>query len=206
MASNSLTNSAGKASHSKPKLFSPLQIRGLTLRNRIIVAPMGMYSSPSGHFTDFHLMQHGHFTFRGAGMSIIEVSAVTATGRSSSQDAGLWEDSQIAGLKRVVDFVHAQEGGGGKIAIQLGHAGRKASMTPIYPGHEHHIASKEEGGWEDEVLGASPFPFTPKYVMPKEMSVEQIRDVVDAFGAAAARAVEAGIGKCTYNIGLVGSE
>lgn len=110
------------------KLFDPLHIRGLTLRNRIIVAPMGMYSSSEGHFTDFHLMHHGHFTFRGAGMSIIEVSAVTPTGRSSSQDAGIWDDAHIAGLKKVVDFVHAQEGGGGKIAIQLGHAGRKVGL------------------------------------------------------------------------------
>lgn len=73
-------------------------------------------------------------------------------------------------------------------------------MTPIYPGREHHIASKEEGGWEDEVLSASSVPFLPFYVVPKEMTVEQIRGVVDAFGAAAARAVKAGIGKFTFAV------
>ncbi|PVI03858.1 FMN-linked oxidoreductase, partial [Periconia macrospinosa] len=181
------------AKNPQTKLFTPLQIRGLTLRNRIIVAPMGMYSSTDGHFTDFHLMQHGHFTFRGAGMSIIECTAVTATGRTSTLDAGLYDDSHIPGLKKIVDYVHSQEGGGGRIAIQLGHGGRKTSMTPIYPGREHHIASKEEGGWADEVVGPSPVPFLPGYVVPKEITVEQIQEVVDAFGAAAARAVKAGI-------------
>ncbi|CAI6243635.1 unnamed protein product [Periconia digitata] len=197
MSSKPITSNAPeegqKHTPSQTKLFNPFQIRGLTLRNRIIVAPMGMYSSPNGNFTDFHLMHHGHFTFRGAGMSIIEVSAVTASGRTSPEDAGLWDDSQIPGLKKVVDYVHAQEGGGGKIAIQLGHAGRKGGMTPIYPGREHHIVAKDDGGWEDEILGASAVQFLPSYIMPKEMSGEQIREVVVAFGAAAARAVKAGV-------------
>lgn len=125
---------------------------------------------------------------------IIVVTAVLPNGRSSPADAGLWDNAQIPSFKRVVDFVHEIEGGEAKIGIQLGHAGRKASMMPIYPGQPIVRASASDGGWEDEVWGASPVPFDTNYVTPKEMSIEHIRVVVDAFGDAAKRAIEAGFG------------
>lgn len=123
------------------------------------------------------------------------VTAVLPNGRSSPSDAGIWEDAQIPSFQKVVDFVHGLEGGHARIGIQLGHAGRKASMMPIYPGHPVVRASVANGGWEDEVWGASPVPFDTNYVTPKEMSIEQIELVVNAFGDAAKRAVAAGFGK-----------
>jgi 2,4-dienoyl-CoA reductase-like NADH-dependent reductase (Old Yellow Enzyme family) len=155
---------------------------------------MGMYSGQDGHVSDFHIMHLGGFAFRGPGLTIAEVTAVLPTARTSPIDAGLWDDSHIEGWKRVVDFVHGLEGEC-KIGIQLGHSGRKGSMTPIYPGTKTKVVSKEEGGWEDEVWGASSVPFLPNYITPKEMSQTQINTVVSAFGDAADRAVRAGFGK-----------
>ncbi|KAF2450290.1 FMN-linked oxidoreductase, partial [Karstenula rhodostoma CBS 690.94] len=179
-----------------PTLFQPLQIRNLTLRNRIVVSPMGMYSSsPSGNLTSFHLMHHGQFAFRGAALTIVEVTAVTPAGRSSPADAGLWSDAHTASHKRVVDFVHGLDASGGgkaKIGIQLGHAGRKASMLPIYPGRPVVRAEKADGGWPDDVCGPSAIPFRENYVVPREMSEQDIQEVVEAFGKAAGRAVAAG--------------
>ena len=180
-----------------PKLFQPLQIRGLEISNRIVVSPMGMYSAQDGHVGDFHLMHLGNFAFRGAALTIMEVTAVLPNGRSSPVDAGLWDDSHIEGVKKVVDYVHGLEGGGKKIGIQLGHAGRKGSMLPIYPGQQVRIASDEEGGWQDEVWGASAIPFLPNYVTPKAMSQTEIDTVVTAFADAAYRAVQAGFGQCS---------
>ncbi|KAJ4289153.1 NADH-dependent flavin oxidoreductase [Kalmusia sp. IMI 367209] len=186
------TTDSQQDQQASPALFQPLQIRGLHLRNRIVVSPMGMYSSTNGHFTDFHLMHHGHFAFRGAALSIVEVTAVLPNGRSSPNDAGLWDDAQIEGAKKVVDFVHGLEGGEAKIGIQLGHAGRKASMMPIYPGQPVVRVAQEEGGWQDEVWGASAVPFMDNYVKPKEMTIQNIKEVVRSFGEAATRAVKAG--------------
>jgi 2,4-dienoyl-CoA reductase-like NADH-dependent reductase (Old Yellow Enzyme family) len=156
---------------------------------------MGMYSATStGHATDFHLMHVGHLAFRGAALTIMEVSAVHPTGRSSPIDLGVWSDEHIAHLKKVTDFVHEQEGER-KVGIQLGHAGRKAGMLPIYPGKKTRIATREEGGWAEEVVGASKVRFSENHVEPREMTEEDIAGVVRAFGDAACRAVKAGFGK-----------
>ncbi|KAF1956345.1 FMN-linked oxidoreductase [Byssothecium circinans] len=187
-----LPNRNPRKENVQPNLFQPLKIRNLSLSNRIAVAPMGMYSSTDGHLTNFHLMHHGHFAFRGAGLTIVEVTAVTANGRTSTEDAGAYSDAHIPPLKRVVDYVHSIEGGNGKIAIQLGHSGRKGSMMPIYPGRTIRIAKEEDGGWENEVLGASPVPFQDHYATPREMTVKEIGEVVEAFGDAAERCVKAG--------------
>jgi 2,4-dienoyl-CoA reductase-like NADH-dependent reductase (Old Yellow Enzyme family) len=184
----------------KTELFEPLNIRGLQLQNHIVVAPMGMYSSPGGHLTDFHLMHHGQFALRGVGLTMVEVTAVTANGRSSPLDAGIWDDSHIPSFRKVVDFVHGIEGGNGRIAIQLGHAGRRGSMMPVYPGKKLKVAFKQDDGWEDEVWGASPVPFSDMFVVPKEMSLAQVKAVVDAFGDAAERSVKAGFGKLQLRI------
>jgi 2,4-dienoyl-CoA reductase-like NADH-dependent reductase (Old Yellow Enzyme family) len=155
---------------------------------------MAMYSATDGHLSPFHLMHIGQFAFRGAALTIMEATVVQANSRSSPQDVGLWDDAHIAGMKKVVDFVHEQEGGR-KIGVQLAHAGRKGGMAAIYPGVQTRVVTKEEGGWEDEVWGASPVRYLPHYVLPKEMEQRHIDDVVKAFGDAADRAVKAGFGK-----------
>ncbi|KAG0077385.1 hypothetical protein BGZ92_001951 [Podila epicladia] len=112
-----------------PALFRPYSVKNLTLANRIIVAPMCMYSSKDGFMNDFHLAHLGSFAIGGAGLVIAEATAVEPRGRISPADTGIWSDDHIPAIKRVVDLVHAQ---GSKMGIQLGHAGRKASTKAPY--------------------------------------------------------------------------
>ncbi|KAI0204732.1 hypothetical protein F4808DRAFT_308098 [Astrocystis sublimbata] len=175
-----------------PTLFQPLRIRGLELNNRIAVSPMCTYSSDDGHLTDFHFAHLSQFIIRGAGLTVIEATSVLANGRISPQDSGLWKDSQIAPLKRIVDFAHSQ---GQKIGIQLGHAGRKAGVLPSWLGPHGTVASKEHGGWPDNAWAPSPISFSEaegRYPDPKEMTLENIKELLNAFRDAARRAVEAG--------------
>ncbi|KAG9070429.1 hypothetical protein KI688_007965 [Linnemannia hyalina] len=112
-----------------PLLFHPFTIKDLTIPNRIVVAPMCMYSSLDGFFTNFHLASIGSFAINGAGL-IQEASAVLPNGRITPECAGLWDDAQVFKLKEVVDFVHVQ---GGKVSIQLAHAGRKYPESAFWP-------------------------------------------------------------------------
>ncbi|KAI0030498.1 FMN-linked oxidoreductase [Vararia minispora EC-137] len=180
-----------------PPLFQPLTIRGMTIPNRIIVSPMCQYSSDNGHATTWHLVHIGGFATRGVGAIISEATAVAPEGRISPEDAGLWTDSQIAPLRRIADFVHAQ---GGRIGVQLAHAGRKAStLAPWLRGGanrelnaERNVAYADENGWPDEVVGPSALLFGNDFPQPKEMTVEQIKELVDKFAAATHRALAAG--------------
>jgi 2,4-dienoyl-CoA reductase-like NADH-dependent reductase (Old Yellow Enzyme family) len=167
-------------------LFSPLALRGVTLRNRIGVSPMCQYSAVDGRAGDWHLVHYGAFAQGGAGLVIFEATAVEARGRISPTDLGLWEDAQMAPLARVVRFVESQ---GAVPAVQLAHAGRKASVrapweqagAPLPPG---------AGGWE--VVGPSAVPFADGHSTPVPLDEAGLRGVVAAFGAAARRAVVAG--------------
>ena len=109
-----------------PKVFQPLQLRGLHLQNRIMVSPMCQYSAQDGHLTDWHLTHLGGIIQRGPGLTIVEATAVVPEGRITPEDSGLWKDSQIEPLRRIVQFAHSQNQ---HIAIQLAHAGRKASTV-----------------------------------------------------------------------------
>ncbi|XP_006453783.1 hypothetical protein AGABI2DRAFT_62224 [Agaricus bisporus var. bisporus H97] len=175
-----------------PILFKPLTIRGVTFRNRIWLSPMCQYSSDDGHATDHHLVHLGSYATHGVGAIVIEATAVVPEGRISPEDSGLWKDSQIAPLKRIVDFAHAH---GAKIGIQIGHAGRKASTVSPFvtkPDGKHALTS-EEAGWPDQVYAASAIPFVPEvYPDPQEATEEYIKTVIDAFVAAAKRAEKAG--------------
>lgn len=177
--------------HKIPTLFQPLTIRGVTLVNRFVVSPMCQYSADDGHLTDWHLVHLGSMSARGAALTILEASAVLPNGRISPEDSGLWKDSQIAPLRRITDYIHSQ---GHKAGIQLAHAGRKAST--LAPWHRQRavsaVAGDAEGGWPNDVWGPSSIPFSHLYPQVQEMTVEQIRETVEAFGAAARRAVEAG--------------
>jgi 2,4-dienoyl-CoA reductase-like NADH-dependent reductase (Old Yellow Enzyme family) len=175
-----------------PTLFTPLKLRDMVLQNRFAVSPMCTYSADDGHLTDWHLVHLGAFALRGAALTIVEATAVTPNGRISPEDSGLWQDSQIAPLKRIVDFVHSQ---GQKIGIQLGHAGRKAStLGPwhVTPGR-HEVAGPEVGGWPDNLWAPSAIAWDEGYPTPKEMTVAQIEGLVQSFADAAKRAVAAGV-------------
>ncbi|KAF8272835.1 FMN-linked oxidoreductase [Lactarius quietus] len=180
-----------------PPLFTPLTIRGVTFANRIFVAPISQYSSDNGHATDWHLVHIGGFATRGAGGILMEVTAVVPEGRTSPEDAGLWKDSQIAPLQRIIDFAHTQAA---KVGVQLGHAGRKASILAAWVqscvDRTHcantATASANEGGWPDNIFGPVAVPWSDEYPTPKEMTVADMQHVIDGFATAAKRAVVAG--------------
>lgn len=182
---------AGTASDpgAAPTLFRPLRMRDVALTNRVAVSPMCQYSADDGHLTDYHLVHLGQFALAGAALTIVEATAVEPRGRISPEDSGIWADSHVAPLRRIVDFVHSQ---GQKAGIQLAHAGRKASTLAPWLSQGRVLATEDEGGWPDDVVAPSAVPFADGWPTPRELSVHEIEAVVEAFGAAARRSVEAG--------------
>ncbi|TGO68402.1 hypothetical protein BOTNAR_0025g00340 [Botryotinia narcissicola] len=174
-----------------PPLFTPLKIRGVEFQNRILLSPLCQYSAEDGHQTDWHLAHLGGIISRGPGLSFIEATAVLPEGRITPEDCGLWKDSQIAPLRRIVQFAHSQ---GQKIGIQLAHAGRKASTVAPWLSMSRGPAavSKNAHGWPDNVKGPSPIAYKDKNIIPHEMTRDDIKSLVEAFGDAAKRAIEAG--------------
>jgi 2,4-dienoyl-CoA reductase-like NADH-dependent reductase (Old Yellow Enzyme family) len=166
-------------------LLSPLKLRNLTLPNRIGVSPMCQYSSVDGFASDWHLVHLGSRAVGGAGLVIAEASAVTPEGRITPADLGIWKDEHIEQLARIVRFVHSQ---GARAGIQLAHAGRKASMAP--PSKGERLLSAAEGGWTP--VAPSPIPFSEKYGTPCALNIAGIDAIVEAFRAAAGRALKAG--------------
>ena len=166
-------------------LFSPFQLRSITLANRIVVSPMCQYSSTDGFATDWHLVHLGARAQGGAALVILEASGVTPEGRISPGDLGIWKDEHIPALARIVRFLHSQ---GARAGIQLAHAGRKASMSP--PFENEHLLSAAEGGWA--TVAPSAVPFSPTYSVPTALDADGIRATVEAFQDAAVRAVKAG--------------
>ncbi|KAL4750655.1 hypothetical protein BDW72DRAFT_203784 [Aspergillus terricola var. indicus] len=152
---------------SLPKLFTPPKIRGLTVQNRLFLAPLCQWSGENGYTTDWHLAHLGGIVQRGPSLSIIE---------------------SVAGLKRITSFVHTQNQ---RIGIQLSHAGRKAStMAPFL--EKAATAAAEDGGWPDKVYAPSALPFNDAYPLPQAMTIQQIRDLKQVFVDAALRLVNAG--------------
>ncbi|TXK80063.1 NADPH dehydrogenase NamA [Paenibacillus sp. N3.4] len=152
-------------------LFTPYTIKDVTLKNRIVMSPMCMYASDdSGEVKNWH---HVHYATRAVGqvgLIVLEASAVTAQGRISTRDLGIWKDEHIEGLKRVVDSVHEQ---GSHIGIQLAHAGRKAVL-------------------EGSIIAPSALPFSDTSKTPDEATLQQIQETITAFADAAQRAKQAG--------------
>ncbi|MBX3468621.1 MAG: NADH:flavin oxidoreductase/NADH oxidase [Planctomycetes bacterium] len=167
-------------------LFSPLRLRDVTLRNRIGVSPMCQYSSPDGRATEWHLVHLGARAVGGAGLVLTEAAAVLPEGRISPQDLGLWDDAQAGALAPVVRFVRAQ---GAAAGVQLAHAGRKASVRRPWEGGAPLGAG--EGGWTP--VGPSPLPFSPDHAVPEALDRAGLGRVVEAFRAAAARALAIGV-------------
>jgi len=168
-----------------PDLFSPLTIRGTTLRNRIAVSPMCEYSCDDGFANDWHLVHLGSRAVGGAGLVFAEATAVEPLGRISPADLGIWKDEHIANLARIARFVRDQ---GAAPGIQIAHAGRKASTRVPWEGGA--VIREQEGGWQP--VAPSPIPFRPDEPVPRELGVPEIHAIVEAFAAAARRALAAG--------------
>jgi 2,4-dienoyl-CoA reductase-like NADH-dependent reductase (Old Yellow Enzyme family) len=166
-------------------LLSPLTIRGITLRNRIGVSPMCQYSSKDGLANDWHLVHLGSRASGGAGLVMVEATAVTAQGRISPGDMGIWSDAHIEPLARIARFVESQ---GAVSAIQLAHAGRKASCDLPWTGGAR--LTKAQGGWD--VIAPSPEPFHEGDPPSLALSIAEIDSVVNDFAEAAKRALRAG--------------
>ncbi|MBZ5620244.1 MAG: NADH:flavin oxidoreductase/NADH oxidase [Acidobacteriia bacterium] len=166
-------------------LFTPLTVRDVTLRNRIAVSPMCQYSCVDGFTNDWHLVHLGSRAVGGAGLVMVEATAVEARGRISPSDTGIWKDEHIEFLARIAGFLQQQ---GAVAGIQLAHAGRKASTRRPWEGGG--TIPETGGGWRP--VAPSAVPFRPEDAAPAELSKPEIRSVVAAFAAAAARALRAG--------------
>lgn len=166
-------------------LFSPLAIRGVGFRNRIVVSPMCMYSSEDGFANEWHVVHLGSRAVGGAGLVLTEAAAVEARGRISPQDLGLYQDAHIEPLRRINRFIHEH---GAVAGVQLAHAGRKASTARPWEGGKP--VGVEQGGWQP-VMGPSAIPFTEGYQTPLELGEADIQTLVRAWGIAAQRALEA---------------
>ena len=167
------------------QIFDPLPIRGVTLRNRIVVSPMCEYSSEDGFANDWHLVHLGSRAVGGASLVFTEATAVTPEGRISPQDLGIWSDAHIEFLARIVRFLKSQ---GAVPGMQLAHAGRKGST--YRPGAGNGAIPLNEGGWVP--VAPSALPFSESFPMPRALTKEGIRAVVNAFVEGARRALEAG--------------
>ena len=166
-------------------LLSPLTLREVTLRNRIAMSPMCQYSAQEGLANDWHLVHLGSRAAGGAGLVMVEATAVTRDGRISPGDMGIWSDAHIEPLARIARFVESQ---GAVPGIQIAHAGRKASCDVPWRGGRR--LTESEGGWP--VIAPSAIPFNPTDPAPIVLDQAGIDGIVASFEAAAARALEAG--------------
>jgi anthraniloyl-CoA monooxygenase len=175
----------GFAAEPRAPMFQPFRLREMVLPNRVAVSPMCMYSAREGVPGDFHLMHYGSRAVGGAGIVFTEMTCVAPEARITHGCTGLWTDEQEEAWRRIVDFVH--EHSGSKIALQLGHAGRKGATKLMWEGMDRPL---EEGGWE--VLSASPLPYFPDSQVPREVSPADMERITGEFVASTERAVRCG--------------
>jgi len=164
-------------------LYSPLTIKEIEFKNRIWVSPMCQYSSQDGHPTDWHLVHLGSRAVGGAGLVMVEATAVTPEGRITPDDSGIWSAEHIASFKRITDFIKTQDA---IVGIQLAHAGRKASTAAPWVGG---FLPPAKGGWVPSAPSAIPFQSEPA---PKAMTIQEIEQCIADFVAATHRCIDAG--------------
>lgn len=169
-----------------PPMFTPFRLRGLTLRNRVVVSPMDMYSAADGVPGDFHLVHLGARALGGAGLVMTEMVCVSPEGRITPGCAGLWTGRQAEAWRRITDFVHTRAPGTA-IGVQLGHSGRKGSTKLMWEGMDEPL---DDGNWP--LVAASPLPYKPGSQLPRELSRAQLTDLREQFVSAAVRAARAG--------------
>ncbi|MGB7786439.1 MAG: NADPH dehydrogenase NamA [Salinimicrobium sp.] len=168
-----------------PALFRPLQIREITIKNRIAVSPMCMYSSEDGFSNNWHLVHLGTRAVGGAGLVIAEATGVSPEARITPDDLGIWKEEHIAGLKEITKFLKEQ---GSVPGIQLAHAGRKASTTSPWKGGKQ--LTEQDGGWQS--IAPSAVAFRESDRVPKALDEQGLQKVISDFKEAAKRALEAG--------------
>jgi 2,4-dienoyl-CoA reductase-like NADH-dependent reductase (Old Yellow Enzyme family) len=168
-----------------PGLFDPFTLRGLTLPHRVVMAPMCQYSCTDGLATDWHLVHLGSRAVGGASLVLTEAAAVTADGRISPSDLGIWSEAHVAPLARITRFLHEH---GSAAGIQLAHAGRKASTKVPWTGEG--AVHPDAGGWS--VVGPGPDAFSDTYPVPRALGRADIAAIVRAFSDAATRSLDAG--------------
>jgi 2,4-dienoyl-CoA reductase-like NADH-dependent reductase (Old Yellow Enzyme family) len=173
-----------------PLLFSPLALRGVTLKNRVVISPMCQYSAKDGFAGDWHLVHLGKFAQGGAALVFTEAAAVEAGGRITHGDLGIWSDDHVPGLKRITDFIKSQ---GSVPGIQLAHAGRKASMQRPWHGNgpiDDSDRARGEDAWA--VVAPSPIAMDAGWLVPHELTVAEIARLQGSWRDAALRALRAG--------------
>jgi anthraniloyl-CoA monooxygenase len=169
-----------------PPMFTPFRLRGLTLRNRVVVSPMDMYSAVDGLPGDFHLVHLGARALGGAGLVMTEMVCVSPEGRITPGCAGLWTGRQTEAWRRITDFVHRQAPGTA-IGVQLGHSGRKGSTRLMWEGMDEPLP---DGNWP--LVAASPLPYRPGGQVPRQVTRAQLTDIREQFATSAWRAARAG--------------
>ncbi|MFF3349230.1 bifunctional salicylyl-CoA 5-hydroxylase/oxidoreductase [Streptomyces sp. NPDC002779] len=169
-----------------PPMFTPFRLRGLTLRNRIVVSPMDMYSAVDGLPGDFHLVHLGARALGGAGLVMTEMVCISPEGRITPGCTGLYHGKQAEAWRRITDFVHTRAPGSA-IGVQLGHSGRKGSTRLMWEGMDEPLP---DGNWP--LVAASALPYKPGSQTPRELSRAQLTDLREQFTAAAWRAARAG--------------
>lgn len=168
-------------------LFSPLQLREINVRNRIVVLPMLQYSAEEGFPTDWHVQQYGKLAAGGAGLVFVESTKVERRGHGTVGDLALWDDRYVAPLARIAAFIKAQ---GATAGIQLGHAGRKARVERPWEGYRPLQDSSSSKGWDEwDVIGPSAIAYGEGWPVPRALEHHEIAGAVAAWGDAAKREV-----------------
>jgi 2,4-dienoyl-CoA reductase-like NADH-dependent reductase (Old Yellow Enzyme family) len=171
-----------------PLLFSPLTLRGVTLRNRLVLSPMCQYSAVDGLVQDWHHQHHARFASGGIALGFVEATGVTRDGRITHGCTGIWNDDQVPGLRRIVELYHAY---GAACGIQIGHAGRRASAERPWDGAAPiKRTDGTEAGWER--VAPSALPEREGYPAPRALTEAEIEELIAAFTAATRRALAAG--------------
>ena len=176
----------------QPKLFEPLTIRGVTIKNRVCVAPMHQYAAEDGFATDWHLMNIGRFAAGGAGLTFVESTKVDRRGCGTVGDLALWDDAYIPGVKRLADFIKANDS---VAAIQLGHSGRKAKRYRPWEGGAALTENPgiPESSWDSwELVAPSDLPAADGEPTPRALTHQDVKDLIEMWGQGARRANECG--------------
>jgi len=167
-------------------LFTPLKLRGVTFKNRIVLSPMCQYAAEDGRVGDWHLEHHARFALGGVGGALVESTGILPEGRITPDCLGIWDDAQIDGLSKITALYHRQNA---VVGIQLGHAGRKASSTPPWSGG-WALPSEDPRAWT--TVAPSAIAYHEDWPVPHALETDQIAGIIAAFAAAARRAVAAG--------------